>query len=219
MDKAIKIGVLSGIVGAVLGLGALSLSEHIIDSGKRAIGMGPRLEITTHICSPEQLPNQGKDFEGWVREKAIADRGYTEIRPIGEFTYSKFDIAYNSSAMMTHDSQNGSRLLLPKFKGRHDFLVHVDDFGHHQTFKPKVNFLDNEDLLREIFAHARKNKDHLYKFCMFERGSIGNDKKEVPLGYKISLGRVNYEVHNLSVLTGGDTNVLRQLWLDQVTYK
>jgi hypothetical protein len=219
MDKAIKKGLLSGIAGGILSIVALNIGGHLIDSGKRAIGIGPRLEITTHICSSEQLSNQSKDLEGWLKEKAIADKGYTEIKPIGEFTYSKFDIAYNGSAMMTHDSLNGSKLLLPKFKGRHDFFVHVDDFGHHQTFKPEVNFLDNDSLLREIFAHARKHKDQLYEFCRFERGSIGSDKKEVPIEYKLSLDGVNYEVHNLSVLTGGDTNTLRQLWLNQVTYK
>ena len=57
MNKAIKTGILSGLAGAVLGLGALNLGEHLIDSGKRAIGMGPKLEITTHICSSNQFPN------------------------------------------------------------------------------------------------------------------------------------------------------------------
>jgi len=217
MDKAIKKGLLSGIAGGILSIVALNIGGHLIDSGKRAIGIGPRLEITTHICSSEQLSNQSKDLEGWLKEKAIADKGYTEIKPIGEFTYSKFDIAYNGSAMMTHDSINGSQLLLPKFKGRHDFFVHVDDFGHHQTFKPEVNFLDNDILLREIFAHARKHKDRLYDFCEFDPKDY--EKKDVPVKYKVSLNGVNYDVQNLSLLTGGDTNVLKQLWMNQVIYK
>jgi len=217
MNKAIKTGILSGIVGAVLGLGALSLSEHLIDAGKRKIGIGSRLEITTHICSSNQLPKTSEKFNDWAREKSIAENGYTEIRTHGDYTYSRFDI-YTGSSMIAHDFNSGEDgpLLFPKFEGDHDFLVHVDNFGHHQTFKPKVNFLDNETLLKKILVHARKHKNKLYDFCEFDIKDY--ERKGVPSKYKISLGGINYEVHDLSILTGGDTNTLKQLWMNKVIY-
>jgi hypothetical protein len=218
MDKSIKMGILSGIVGAVLGLGALSLSERLIDAGKRTIGMGPGLEVTTHICSSNQLPNLSETFNDWLKEKAITDQGYTEIRTRGDFTYSRFDI-YTGSSKIAHDfnSMDSPPLFMPKFKGIHDFLVHVDDFGHHQTFKPEVNFLDNKTLLKEIFNHARKHKDKLYDFCEF--APEDHERKGVPIKYSISIGGVNYKVDNLSILTEGNSNDFRQAWMNQVVYK
>jgi len=217
MDRTIKVGFLSGLAGAVLGITALSLGGHLIDAGKRAIGIGPRLEITTHICSPEQLPNLSEKFNSSLKEKAITDKGYTEIRTTGGFTYTSFDIIHNYSPIAHNSNYGDFPLFMSRLEGNQEFIVHSDSFGDHQTFKPKIGFIQNDHLLGEIFAHARKNKDQLYKFCKFNPKD--DEKKDVPTEYKISLGGVNYEVHNLSVLTGGDTNVLKQLWMSQVVYK